>query len=390
MWIVLYLSAVPRYKGPPVMPSFKPTSLWEAKPHTLAKIEIVRRYLYLWFSILGTNPQNKRLVYIDGFAGPGGYTNSAQGSPVAALQAANAAIEQSGTKLNEVEFSFLFVERQKEFAENLRSVVSATAWPPQIKWHVEEGGFDEKVGTFLDKLRQQGQRLAPTFAFIDPFGATGLPFRVVADILSYPHCEVLLNLDSDGIGRLITAQEFEKNQENLNSLFGDRSWMELNPGAAMPILSAAVLALYKRRLRSLRQVRYVFAFAMNSRQGQLNYHLVFATQHPLGLEKMKEAMKAVDQTGSYSFSDDTVGQELLQFDFNEPARWSEKLQAALGGAWRPYSEFHDYALNETPFMNPKAMLKHLKALGKVQVSWRGQPAKMGFPEEKISSILILK
>lgn len=128
---------------------------------------------------------------------------------------------------------------------------------------------------------------------------------------------------------------------------------------------------------------------MNSREGQLNYHLVFASQHPLGLQKMKEAMKAVDRSGSYSFSDDTQGQELL-FDFNAPADWAAKMKAALGGSWRPYSDFHDYALNETPFINPKAMLKHLKDTGKLQVSWRGPTAKTGFPEEKISSILILK
>jgi three-Cys-motif partner protein len=56
------------------MPSFKPTDLWDAEPHTLAKIEIVRRYLFLWFSIL--SKKSNRLVYIDGFAGPGGYKNS--------------------------------------------------------------------------------------------------------------------------------------------------------------------------------------------------------------------------------------------------------------------------------------------------------------------------
>ena len=371
------------------MPSIKPKSLWEAKPHTLAKIEIVRRYLYLWFSILGANPANKRLVYIDGFAGPGCYTNSEQSSPLAALQSAKAAIERPGANLNQAEFSFLFVEKQRELAENLRKVVSANSWPPQIKWHAEEGSFEEKVGGILGDLRRKGQSLAPTFAFIDPFGATGLPFSVVAEILSYPKCEVLLNLDSDGIGRLITAQEFEKNQKNLDSLFGDQSWKELDPSTPMAKLSAAVLALYKRRLRSLRQVHYVFAFAMNSREGQLNYHLVFASQHPLGLEKMKEAMKAVDKTGSYSFSDDTFGQELL-FDFNAPADWAAKMQVALGGSSRPYSEFHDYALNETPFINPKAMFKHLKDIGKLQINWRGKPAKTGFPEDKISSILIVK
>jgi three-Cys-motif partner protein len=370
------------------MPSFNPTDLWPAKPHTLAKIEIVRRYLFLWFSILGRS-QNKRLAYIDGFAGPGKYLNSEQSSPIAALQAAKAAIEQSGSKLDGVELSFLFVEKRREFVENLRSVVSANSWPPNVKCKIEQGSFEEKVGGILSDIRRQGKRLAPTFAFIDPFGATGLPFRVVAEILSHPSCEVLLNLDSDGIGRLITAQEFEKNQQNLDALFGDQSWQQLDPALPMARLSSAVLSLYKKRLLSLSDVRYVFAFAMNTREYQLNYHLVFASQHHLGLEKMKEAMKKVDQTGSFSFSDDFAGQEQL-FDFDSPGEWATKMQAALSGEWRPYTQYNDYALNETPFINPKAMLEHLKLSGKVEVSWIEVPAKRGFPEDKIRSILITK
>jgi len=371
------------------MPSFNPSALWEAKPHTLAKIEIVRRYLYLWFSILGANPRNKRLVYIDGFAGPGQYSNSEQSSPIAALQAAKAAVERPGAQLSDVEFRFLFVEKRKDFADNLKSVVSANSWPPNFKWSIEQGSFEEKVGGILEEAKRNRQQLSPTFALVDPFGATGLPFQVIADILSHASCEVLLNLDSDGIGRLITAQEFEKNQQNLDALFGDRSWQGLHPSLPMSKLAASVLSLYKQRLRSLRDVHYVFPFAMNTRQGQINYHLVFASQHPLGLEKMKEAMKAVDKTGSYSFSDDSVGQPLL-FDFDAPSDWAEKMQIALAGAWHPYAKFRDFALNETPFINPKSMLEHLKLAGKVQVSWRGESAKRGFPEEKIQSILIIK
>lgn len=369
------------------MPSIKPQSLWEAKPHTLAKIEIVGRYLYLWFSILGAHSANRRLVYVDGFAGPGQYTNSDRSSPLAAMKAAKDALERPNADLRDVELVFLFVEKNPDFVKHLREIISVSKWPTQLKWDVEEGTFEEKIGGFLDRVREQGETLAPTFAFVDPFGATGLPFKVIAELLRHQKCEVLLNLDSDGIGRLITAQRFEKNQQNLTALFGDESWKMLNPSAPMWKLSADVLALYRNRLRSLPQVRYVFPFAMNSRQGQLNYHLVFASQHPLGLEKMKETMKTVDKTGSYSFSDDTLGQTLL-FDFNAPADWAAKMQAALGGAWCPYSEFRDYALNETPFMNPKSMLTHLKKAGKMQVRWKGQPAKTGFPEDKISSILI--
>ena len=319
------------------MPSFKPLGLWEAAPRTLAKLEIVERYLFLWFTIVGSNPKNRRLIYIDGFAGPGRYTNTNKSSPFLAMQAAREALNRPGANLPKTEFCFLFVEKNPKFAESLRETISASPWPSQLKWSVENGSFEEKVGDILEKLRVEGAQLAPTFAFIDPFGATGLPFKIIKEILRHPTCEVLLNLDSDGISRLVTAQTVEKNQTHLDSLFGDSTWRTgRNPNFPMSQLSAQILTLYKKCLRSI--VPYAFAFAMNSREGQLNYHLVFASQHYLGLDKMKEAMKTVDQNGTYSFSDDTVGQDLLNFDFNESATWAKKMQKEFGGVWRTYSE----------------------------------------------------
>ena len=369
------------------MASFKPTELWEASPHTLAKLEIIGRYLDVWFMILGSNPKNRRLVYIDGFAGPGRYTNTQKSSPLVALQAAKAAASRAGAAGSATEYSFLFVEKKAEFAKSLRDVVQSQSLPPQFKWSVEQGSFEDKVGGLLASLKETGKYLAPTFAFIDPFGATGLPFKVIAEILSYKSCEVLLNLDSDGIGRLVTAQAFEKNQTHLDVLFGDASWRtELDPKLPMQKLSAQVLAFYKKRLKTA--AKYVFAFAMNSREGQLNYHLVFASQHPLGLEKMKEAMRTVDQTGAYSFSDDTVGQELLRFDFDAPAIWAERMQRALAGKWRAYAEFRDYALNETPFTNPKPMLRELESRGVLEIESLAGRKKGSFPEDKIERILV--
>ena len=156
----------------------------------------------------------------------------------------------------------------------------------------------------------------------------------------------------------------------------------------MQQLSAQILALYKKRLHSV--APYVFAFAMNSREGQLNYHLVFASQHYLGLEKMKEAMKAVDQTGTYSFSDDTVGQELMVFDFDAPEIWAGKMQQVLGDKWRPYSDFRDFTLTETPFINPKAMLRHLENRNLIQIEGEPDRRKGSFPEGKIRNLFIQK
>lgn len=55
--------------------------IWELKPHTKAKHDILRRYLQAWFAIMGqTYP---RIVYIDGFAGPGEYDRGEEGSLIA-------------------------------------------------------------------------------------------------------------------------------------------------------------------------------------------------------------------------------------------------------------------------------------------------------------------
>jgi three-Cys-motif partner protein len=45
--------------------------VWPLDPHTHAKHVILRSYLGAWFPIL--NKYNGRIVYIDGFAGPGEY-----------------------------------------------------------------------------------------------------------------------------------------------------------------------------------------------------------------------------------------------------------------------------------------------------------------------------
>jgi three-Cys-motif partner protein len=367
------------------MPSFKPTELWNAEPHTLAKIEIVRRYLFLWFRILGAS--NNRLTYIDGFSGPGRYLNSDQSSPIAALTSAKAACEELvGSGRAPTEWYFYFIDEKAKFTSSLQSVIAETAWPAQFKIDVQTGTFEERLNGVLDKIRKLPGGMPPTFAFIDPFGATGVPFSHVAEILKYRSCEVLINLDSDGIGRLVAAQSVEKNKHHLDGIFGGNMWKDrLDPHAPMLTLCAQVLALYKERLRSLQNVNYTFAFAMKSKLGTLNYHLVFASQTAIGLRKMKEAMKAVDKSGSYSFSDDTVGQRRL-WDFSDPEQPANRMLTELGGTWRPYKEFEDFALNETPLANPKSMFQHLKSKGKIEVQWLSQPSKTGFPEERIKAI----
>jgi len=105
---------------------------------------------------------------------------------------------------------------------------------------------------------------------------------------------------------------------------------------------------------------------MRNRADTLEYFLVFASQHYLGLEKMKEAMKRLDQSGDYRFSDARIGQSVL-FQFDHPETFAERLFLEFRGRQVTYESVRDYALNETPFTNPKAMLRILERQGLIDV-----------------------
>lgn len=249
---------------------------------------MLRAYLFQWFSILGTSPyfRGKDLWYIDGFAGPGEYTNHAVGSPVGALQAAAEAIDKSGGRWCAGDARCFFIEETRGIYDHLVGKLAEHPSHPRVKYLTHHGSFVEG----LDRLRAHKPNPfttnCPVFAFIDPFGPTDIPFAEVQNLLSRPSCEVLVNLDSDGASRIHRAGENAAHRKNLDALFGDGSWeVELEDARDHAEAARRVLQLYKRRLRSLSNVRFAFSFEMRKQSNALDYHLVFASGHPLGLQK---------------------------------------------------------------------------------------------------------
>ena len=202
-----------------------------------------------------------------------------------------------------------------------------------------------------------------------------------------PASELLINLDADGIARIFQAND-PKREEQITELFGDESWRQgLKPNAPLPQLSLAILELYKKRLRTLPGVRYLWSFAMRGVHDQIIYHLVFASKHPLGLEKMKEAMRRIDQTGTYSFSDAHVDQHRLFAEDND-AYYAELMWHEFNDSLMPYEQVRLWALNETPFLNAKSMLRVLEGEQRViPEPFAGINRKRGdFSEEKIAAL----
>jgi len=226
--------------------------------------------------------------------------------------------------------------------------------------------------------------------FIDPFGPKGVPFSAVSSILCSPCSEVLINFDADGIARIVHAQSEGGNEALLTEVFGDDQWKMFSvEDQTFSALCRSLLDLYKAKLAKISGVRYIFSFEMRSQKSALNYFLVFASQHYRGLEKMKEAMRTMDQTGDYQFADTRVNQPTLM-RFDNPSVYRQDLFQSFSGKRATYNELRDFTLNNTAFINPKAMLRLLEFESRIIVKSSDPHRRRGtFNEAKIEYIEFL-
>jgi three-Cys-motif partner protein len=167
---------------------------------------ILRRYPPVFATMTGSTSKNGRVVYLDGYAGPGRYTpepgeeHGADGSPVLAIKTAETI---SAWKRD---MHCVFVERDPAHADNLLATLAAEA-PGSLGYSVLKGDLTERLS---DALAIAGD--APLLAFLDPFG-TALPYEeLVARLLGRSarlKTEVLLNFNLEmvwRIGGLLTAE----------------------------------------------------------------------------------------------------------------------------------------------------------------------------------------
>jgi three-Cys-motif partner protein len=105
--------------------------LWPIEPHTQAKHEILRYYLGAWFPILATT--QRRLVYVDGFAGPGEYEGREDGSPIIALKVARDHVLKDKLQRSGMNLVFFFIEKDEARFQNLERVLSKLQLPANFK-----------------------------------------------------------------------------------------------------------------------------------------------------------------------------------------------------------------------------------------------------------------
>lgn len=272
-------------------------TIWNVEPHTEAKHAILRKYLDAWLPII--TRWNGRVLYIDGFAGPGKYIDGKDGSPIIAIKA----VLEHRANINS-EIIMKFVEANKERCECLKQNISGLNIPPEfnIKTECICDKFENVLKDIFNYLDEQKARIAPAFVFIDPFGFTGIPLSLIKKIMSNNQCEVLITFMYEEINRFISD---EKLWASLTDTFGTEDWKKVIPETNPKIREEMLHNIYKTQLEHEAGIKYVRSFKMINRTNKTDYFLFFGTNNITGLKKMKEAMWRVDKTGLFQFSDAT-------------------------------------------------------------------------------------
>ncbi|HCA81975.1 MAG TPA: hypothetical protein DEP53_19775 [Bacteroidetes bacterium] len=352
-------------------------TIWNIEPHTLAKHKILERYLQAWYPILNT--YNRRIIYLDGFCGPGCYSGGEPGSPIIAI---DTALTHRSKMVGEV--VFVFIDERKDRIENLRSELARRKIPADFKVHAQHGRFDEVVGSILDGLDSEHQNLAPTFAFVDPFGFSGVPFAVLRRLLRNPKCEVFVTFMVDAMNRFLDGPD-EEIRAHIADFFGSSEILEASKEAGNR--KTYLLNAYKNRLSD--EACFVREFEMCNRNDRVIYYLLFATNNALGHLKMKEAMWKVDGEGDYKFSDKTNPEQIVLFRQDHSRPLYEDVQKRFTNSKRQMQEVITYVCDETPYVvkRLRQALRDAEARGWIQVDQLkvdGQRRKRGtFPDDAV-------
>jgi len=351
---------------------------WECPPHTRAKHQILASYLDAWYPILST--WNGRIAFLDGFAGRGRYNDGSEGSPLIALR--HLLDHRAWPSMQHKEFVFLFVEANADNSATLEAEVdrfktARAPWPPNVRVHVINAPFDKTATALLDNLRVQKRKLAPTFAFVDPFGYRGLPMSLIAELLSFPKTELFVNFMVGHVQRFIERDGQERAMRDLFGLHVEdilKDWDSSDVGRVEHLR-----AVYERQLTDVVGFPYVQSFGMVNSTGNLGYYLMHGTRHPSAVKAMKAAMWSIDPAGGFSFSDRLAGENVLF----TPEPDLRPLRAAIvagfaGKAGVSIDDIEWFAILKTPYREThvRKAIAPLEGDGVIVVH---RPGKRGFP-----------
>lgn len=265
--------------------------LWQRDPHTAAKHTLLRRYLSAWFPIMATQFRGDGITFLDGFAGPGEYTNSDESSPVIAMSQAHrteVVAARARTRL-------VFVEDDRRRVEHLVDLLDRrfprSNRPATLVSIVCHG---KCADLYESAIAEIGGWAGPVFANLDGWGAD-TNYDVVRRVAQQRSSEVLVTFKDQFFIRFANGE-----QEAGERVFGNSEWRKVDQ-LPTPEKKPFLLGLY-RGLLHVAGFAHVLTFEMIDEGGHSLY-LFFGTTSEVAVSKFKDGLWEVDGITGQRFRD---------------------------------------------------------------------------------------
>lgn len=260
-------------------------SHYQGREQAYVKHYLLERYLPDWAYKVGTKWNS--LIYIDGFAGPWGttdpnYADSSFAVAVDALRTCKLGLQKRGVALST--YAILVESSNEAFAKLDAFAHSANG--PDVSVTAMPGKFVEMISQINEQLKVAGPR-AFKFVLLDPTGWADIPMNKLQPFLKERSCEVLINLMTKHINRFLNE---ENRATSYNNLFGRQGVLETLRRAVGEEREELAVREYGRSLQMLCGFQFVSsAVILEPQEAKIRYFLVYATNHPRGIEVFKTA-----------------------------------------------------------------------------------------------------
>jgi three-Cys-motif partner protein len=269
---------------------------WIIDEHTRIKHALLTKYIDPWmaifFRVQSKLGKEQKVVYFDGFCGPGTYykndskKDECSGSPLLVAEVANKYLNEDPERSVIIHC----VDKDAQCTEMLKKKLDTLNRHNQ-DWQVHNGEFDYIVHKVLDSFDLSDLRYQPLFFFIDPRGYSGYPMKTLERLLAYPRAELFINFMVYDIVRFWEQELFEK---DMIALFGTDEFKKVSACTTPEGKYAFFVNLYSSCLLKA-GAQYVMPFRVNtpSQGTRPRYYLVHASKDILALKTMKDNMAKV-------------------------------------------------------------------------------------------------
>lgn len=369
-------------------------SNYQNREQAYVKHSLLHKYLPELTYRIGT--QWDSLVYVDGFAGPWQtrdpeYKDSSFGVAFEALRKSRLGLRDKWGRDLAVQL-ILVEERNKAYAR-LKAYADEKNQPGLGVKSIHRK-FIDSIST-VGELIKQTSRNPFRFVLLDPKGWADIPMQTLGPFLRGRSCEVLINLMTRHIVRFLGQDD---RAESYHNLFGRDEVLEIlrNTPEGHERVERAVRE-YCRSLRKLCNFEYVSsAVILEPTMEQIKYFLVYASNHPRGVEVFKAAetkvskiqddlrheIKLEGQTelfGAAETASPLVRRLHRQYSARARKKVIEKLLTKESGEEIPYSNLFCEGM-AFPLVTPRDLIEWLRALEpSVEIKLEGRRRQKPLP-----------